>query len=117
MLGAKPAPSHTPLTACESPVTMVWPSGETARYSTRIVCPVSVASFCGREGGNGRPVGSWWMCDEHTRPWHGLKLPECWSKLLRAALLFCSRNILLICLPPGTPRPPGVPASWGIATR
>lgn len=31
-----------------APVTMVWPSGETARYSTRMVCPVRVASFCRR---------------------------------------------------------------------
>ena len=28
-----------------APVTMVWPSGETARYSTRNVCPVRVASL------------------------------------------------------------------------
>lgn len=28
-----------------APVTMVWPSGDTARYSTRIECPVSVASL------------------------------------------------------------------------
>lgn len=28
-----------------APVTMVWPSGETARYRTRRVCPVKVASL------------------------------------------------------------------------
>ena len=28
-----------------APVTIVWPSGEMARYRTRSVCPVNVASF------------------------------------------------------------------------